>query len=80
MSPARLVFLVILGLGIAMGLIIGTIKMVAPDAANVTFNGAEVTGWPALSWATAWISRASPSTPASRATAGCSTSKRAAVG
>jgi Na+-driven multidrug efflux pump len=58
MTPARWTFLVIFGLGILMGLVIGTIKMVAPGLANVQFNGEEVTGWTAL-W-TALFSSAVP--------------------
>jgi ABC-type antimicrobial peptide transport system permease subunit len=48
MTPARWTFVVVFGLGIVLGLCIGITKMVAPDAAHVEFNGAEVTGWTAL--------------------------------
>lgn len=48
MSPARKTFLVILGLSIALGLIVGIIKLVAPDAASVSLNGEEVTGFKAV--------------------------------
>ncbi len=58
MSAARKTFLVIFGLSILLGLIIGVTKMVAPDAANVTFNGEQVTGWTAL--LTALLSAAIP--------------------
>ncbi len=58
MSAARKTFLVIFGLGILLGLVIGTIKMVAPDAANVTLNGEQVTGWTAFF--TALVSGAVP--------------------
>ena len=44
MTPARWTFVVIFGLGLLMGLVIGLINLVAPDAANVTLNGAKVTG------------------------------------
>jgi hypothetical protein len=51
-TPARWTFAVIFGLGVAVGLIIGIINLVSPDAANVTLNGAKVTGmtgfWTAL--------------------------------
>ena len=52
MTPARWTFLVILGLGVAMGLIIGVVNLISPDSANVTLNGTKVTGmtgfWTAL--------------------------------
>jgi hypothetical protein len=52
MTPARWTFVVIFGLSLIMGLIIGGINLVNPDAANITLNGAKVTGmtgfWTAL--------------------------------
>lgn len=52
MTPARWTFVVIFGLGVLVGLLIGVINLVSPDAANVTLNGAKVTGmtgfWTAL--------------------------------
>jgi hypothetical protein len=45
MSPARTTFLVIFGLGVLLGVVIGVIKLVAPDAATVTLNGENVGGW-----------------------------------
>jgi len=52
MTPARWTFVVIFGLSLAMGLVIGIINLVNPDAANITPNGAKVTGmtgfWTAL--------------------------------
>jgi membrane associated rhomboid family serine protease len=57
-SAARKTFLVIFGLGIVLGLVIGITKMVAPDAANVTFNGEQMTGWAGL--VTALLSAAIP--------------------
>lgn len=52
MTPARWTFVVIFGLGLAVGLLIGIINLVSPDAASVTLNGAKVTGvtgfWTAL--------------------------------
>lgn len=52
MTPARWTFVVIFGLGLLTGLVIGIINLAAPDAANVTLNGAKVTGmtgfWTAL--------------------------------
>ena len=52
MTPARWTFVVIFGLGIAVGLIIGLVNLGNPDAANVTLNGVKVTGmtgfWTAL--------------------------------
>lgn len=48
MTPARKafrwIFLIFLGLGVLLGLV----KMIAPDAASVTWNGEELTGLPAL--------------------------------
>lgn len=52
MTPARWTFVVIFALGLLTGLAIGIINLVSPDAANVTLNGAKVTGmtgfWTAL--------------------------------
>lgn len=52
MSLARKVFLVVFGLGIAVGLIIGVIELVAPEVSSVTLNDQDVTGmtgfWTAL--------------------------------
>ena len=59
MTPARWTFLVVFGLGVAMGLVIGIINLVSPDAANVTLNGVKVTGMTGF-W-TALISGAVPS-------------------
>ena len=51
MTPAkkafRWTFVVLLGLGVLLGLI----KMIAPDAASVTLNGQEMTGLSALATA-----------------------------
>lgn len=51
MTPAkkafRLVFLICLGLG----LILWLVKLVAPDAASITWNGEELSGLPALALA-----------------------------
>ena len=44
MTPARWTFVVIFGLGLLTGLGIGIVNLVSPDAANVTLNGAKVTG------------------------------------
>ena len=52
MTLARWTFVVIFGLSIAIGLLIGIMNLVNPDAANITLNGAKVTGmtgfWTAL--------------------------------
>jgi hypothetical protein len=52
MTPARWTFVVIFGLGLAIGLIIGITELVAPDLATVTLNGQDATGmtgfWTAL--------------------------------
>ena len=58
MTPARWTFVVIFGLGIAVGLIIGLVNLANPDAANVTLNGVKVTGMTGV-W-TALISGAVP--------------------
>jgi hypothetical protein len=44
MTPARWTFVIIFGLGLALGIIIGLINLASPDAANVTLNGEKVTG------------------------------------
>jgi hypothetical protein len=52
MTPARWTFVIIFGLGVLVGLLIGVVNLVSPDAASVTLNGAKVTGmtgfWTAL--------------------------------
>ena len=52
MTPARWTFVVIFGLSIAIGLVIGVLNLANPDWANITLNGAKVTGmtgfWTAL--------------------------------
>lgn len=52
MTPARWTFSIIFGFGLAIGLIIGVINLINPDAASVTLNGEKVTGmtgfWTAL--------------------------------
>ena len=52
MTPARWTFLVIFGLSLVIGLLIGIMNLVNPDSANITLNGAKVTGmtgfWTAL--------------------------------
>lgn len=48
MTPARWTFVVIFGLGLFMGLVIGIINLVNPDAASVTLNGEKVTGMTGL--------------------------------
>jgi len=50
---------VIFGLGVAVGLLIGVINLVSPDAASVTLNGEKVTGMTGF-W-TALLSGAIPS-------------------
>ena len=59
MTPARWTFVIIFGLGILMGLVIGIINLVSPDAANVVLNGEKVTGMTGF-W-TALLSGAIPS-------------------
>ena len=52
MTPARWTFVAIFGLSLVIGLLIGIMNLVNPDAANITLNGAKVTGmtgfWTAL--------------------------------
>ena len=52
MSLARKVFFVVFGLGVAVGLLIGIIELVAPELSTVTLNDQDVTGmtgfWTAL--------------------------------
>lgn len=45
MTPARWTFVVILGIGLAMGLWTGITELVAPEVSTVTLNGQDVTGW-----------------------------------
>jgi hypothetical protein len=47
------VFWIVFALGLAVGAIIGVVKMAAPDAAHVTLNGEEVSGVKALITSTA---------------------------
>ena len=58
MTPARWTFLVVFGLSLLTGLGIGVTALVSPDAADVTLNGAKVTGMTAF-W-TSLISGAIP--------------------
>lgn len=44
MTPARWTFAVIFGLGLLMGLVIGTINLINPDATTITLNDQKVTG------------------------------------
>lgn len=52
MTPARWTFVAIFGLSLVIGLLFGIMNLVNPDAANITLNGAKVTGmtgfWTAL--------------------------------
>jgi hypothetical protein len=52
MSPARWTFVIILGLFLTLGLLMGLINLVAPDALTITLNDERVTGmtgfWTAL--------------------------------
>lgn len=59
MTPARWTFVIVFGLGIAVGLIIGIINLVSPESANVVLNGTKVTGMTGF-W-TALVSGAVPS-------------------
>ncbi|MEO8757479.1 MAG: hypothetical protein ABI398_06980 [Devosia sp.] len=59
MTPARWTFLVVFGLGSGLGLVIGLINLVAPDATTIMLNDVKVTGMTGF-W-TALISGAIPS-------------------
>ena len=52
MTPARWTFVVIVGLSLGIGLLIGVLNLINPDWANISLNGAKVTGmtgfWTAL--------------------------------
>jgi hypothetical protein len=48
MSPARKAFLLVFLGCLALGIVVGAIKMVSPESASVTLNGEEVTGVKAL--------------------------------
>ena len=48
MSPARKAFLLVFLGSVALGILIGALKMVSPESASVTLNGDEVTGVKAL--------------------------------
>ena len=52
MTPARWTFVVIVGLSLGIGLLIGILNLINPDWANISLNGAKVTGmtgfWTAL--------------------------------
>ena len=44
MTPARWTFVVIFGLGLAIGLIMGLVNLVSPGSVNITLNGAPAMG------------------------------------
>jgi uncharacterized membrane protein YhaH (DUF805 family) len=48
MSPARKAFWWVFLAGLALGIIIGLLKIVAPDSVSVTLNNEQVTGVTAL--------------------------------
>lgn len=48
MSPARKTFVWVFLVCLALGVLLGVVKLVAPDAASVRLNGEEVTGMTAL--------------------------------
>lgn len=58
MTPARWTFVIVFGLSVLTGLVIGVTALVSPGAADVTLNGAKVTGMTAF-W-TSLISGAIP--------------------
>ncbi|MCB1497091.1 MAG: hypothetical protein KDJ86_14985 [Bauldia sp.] len=48
MSPAKKAFRWVFGICLGLGVLLGLVKIVAPDAASVTWNGQEMTGIGAL--------------------------------
>jgi hypothetical protein len=52
MTPARWTFVIVLGPCLALGLILGIVNLINPDAVDITLNDAKVTGmtgfWTAL--------------------------------
>ncbi len=48
MTPAKKAFRWVFGICLGLGVLLGLLKMVAPDAASVTWNGQEMTGLGAL--------------------------------
>ncbi len=45
MTPARKVFFGVLGAAVILGLLMGLLNVVAPDASSVSMNGEELEGW-----------------------------------
>ena len=58
MTPARWSFVIVFGLSLLLGLGIGITALVSPGAADVTLNGAKVTGMTAF-----WTSMLSSAIP-----------------
>ncbi|MEO8686275.1 MAG: hypothetical protein ABI414_15715 [Devosia sp.] len=58
MTPARWTFVIVFGLSVLIGLVIGITALVSPGAADVTLNGAKVTGMTAF-----WTSLVSGAIP-----------------
>ncbi|SDB13613.1 hypothetical protein [Bauldia litoralis] len=48
MTPAKKAFRWVFGICLGLGVLLGLVKLVAPDAASVTWNGAEMTGLGAI--------------------------------
>ena len=48
MTPAKKAFLLVLLICLGLGLLAWLVKLVAPDAVSMTWNGAALTGLPAL--------------------------------
>lgn len=48
MSKARWTFVVFVGIGVLMGLWTGITELINPAAANISFNGQDMTGFPGL--------------------------------
>jgi hypothetical protein len=57
MTPARWTFAVVFGLSLLTGLVIGVTELVAPEAADVSLNGQDVTGMTAF-WTSLGVSAA----------------------
>lgn len=51
MTPAKKTFRWIFLIGLGLGILLGLLKIVAPESASVTWNGEELSGLPALALA-----------------------------
>lgn len=54
MTPAKKAFVWVFLFFLALGVLVGLLKIVSPDSASMTFNDADLTGLPALVFSTAF--------------------------